>query len=146
MQNSLKQNLSICKQIISNCDIDCAELKKQQIDKLFFDNYENVRVVNSFLFNYSKLQDKIGTKLIKEVLFELKEIDDFSMPFRDVLNICEKLELFDVKEWDRFREIRNILSHEYPMSISERLENISLAIEFYPKIKTIFQRLNDAVE
>ena len=146
MQNSLKQDLSICKQIISNCDIDYAELKKQQIDKSFFDNYENVRVVNSFLFNYSKLQDKIGTKLIKEVLFELKEIDDFSMPFRDVLNICEKLELLDVKEWDRFREIRNILSHEYPMSIAERVENISLAIEFYPKIKTIFQRLCDAVK
>ncbi len=146
MQNSLKQDLSICKQIISNCDIDYAELKKQQIDKSFFDNYENVRVVNSFLFNYSKLQDKIGTKLIKEVLFELKEIDDFSMPFRDVLNICEKLELLDVKEWDRFREIRNILSHEYPMSIAERVENISLAIEFYPKIKTIFQRLYDAVK
>ncbi len=146
MQNSLKQDLSICKQIISNCDIDYAELKKQQIDKSFFDNYENVRVVNSFLFNYSKLQDKIGTKLIKEVLFELKEIDDFSMPFRDVLNICEKLELLDVKEWDRFREIRNILSHEYPMSITERVENISLAIEFYPKIKTIFQRLYDAVK
>ena len=146
MQNGLKQNLSICKQIISNCDIDYAELKKQQIDKSFFDNYENTRIVNSFLFNYSKLQDKIGTKLIKQILFELKEIDDFSMPFRDVLNICEKLELFDVKEWDRFREIRNILSHEYPMSVSERIENISLAIEFYPKIKTIFQRLYDAVK
>ena len=58
MQNSLKQNLSICKQIISNCDIDYNELKNQQIDKSFFDKYENTRIVNSFLFNYSKLQDK----------------------------------------------------------------------------------------
>ena len=40
-----------------------------------FDDYSNVRVVNSFLFDFLKIQDKIGTKLFKKILYVAKEID-----------------------------------------------------------------------
>ena len=124
------------------CDIDYDELKSKEIDEKYFEEYSNVRIVNSFLFNYSKIQDKIGSKLLKRVLFVQKELDSDDVPMRDILNILEKLRIVDsVLEWDRLREIRNNLSHEYPFSIQERVENINLALEGYLILKKIYFNL-----
>jgi hypothetical protein len=112
----------------------------------FFDAYENTRIVNSFLFNFAKLQDKIGAKLFKTVLYELKEIDDMAMPMIDVLNLLEKLNIIaDQQRWEELRELRNILSHEYPFDIEERIENIQLALDGYSTLKTIYQGLIHAL-
>ena len=84
MTTKLKETLTICEQIFKNCDIDYDELMGKDIDKDFFEDYQNTRIINSFLFNYSKLQDKIGAKLLKQLLYELKEIDNTSIPMIDV--------------------------------------------------------------
>ncbi|MCX6077369.1 MAG: hypothetical protein NTW78_10885 [Campylobacterales bacterium] len=124
------------------CEIDYKELKEQPIASDFFDNYSNTRIVNSFLFNYSKIQDKIGAKLFRKVLYVQKEIDSETLPMKDVLNILEKLQIIEsVYEWDRIREIRNNLSHEYPYCIDERIENIELAIEGYELLKKIYENI-----
>ncbi len=147
MTIKVEENIKICKQIFKNCDIDYEELVSKNIDNTFFDEYKNTRIVNSFLFNFAKLQDKIGAKLFRDVLYELKEIDDLSMTMIDVLNTLEKLEILDsVSDWDTLREIRNTLSHEYPFNIDERVENINLALNGYIKLKNIFGKLIDAVK
>ena len=147
MTIKLKENIKTCKQIFENCDIDYEELISKDIDETFFEEYQNTRIVNSFLFNFSKLQDKIGAKLFRDVLYELKEIDDLSMTMIDILNTLEKLAILDsVSDWDSLREIRNALSHEYPFNIDERVENINLALDGYIKLKNIFGKLIDAVE
>jgi len=124
------------------CEIDYAELKQQTIASGFFDNYKNTRIVNSFLFNYSKIQDKVGAKLFRKFLYVEKGIDNEALPMKDILNILEKLQIIEnVYEWDRVREIRNNLSHEYPYSIDERVENIELAMEGYEKLKKIYENI-----
>ena len=90
-----KEIFKICDNMFENTTIDYNELKAKNIDVDFFEDYTNIRLVNSFLFNFSKLQDKIGAKLFRKVLYELKEIDDTNMPMIDILNILEKLEILD---------------------------------------------------
>ncbi len=128
--------------LFQSCDIDYTLLKGYKLDEELFNDYDKQRVVNSFLFNYIKIQDKIGAKLFKNILFQLKEIDDFSVPMLDVLNILEKLEIIDSTEnWDRLREIRNALAHEYPLNIDERIDNIKMSMSSYEYLGKTFTRI-----
>jgi len=133
----------ICDDMIKSCDIDHNELKNKNIKNDFFEDYQNTRLVNSFLFNFSKLQDKIGAKLFRQTLYELKEIDHQNLSMIDILNLLEKLEIIeDVKDWDSLREIRNSLAHEYPFDTDERIANIKIAIDRYEVLKKIYKKLN----
>ncbi len=132
--------------MLKSCNIDYSELKKSDINKEFFDDYSRTRVVNSFLFNFGKLQDKIGAKLFKQVLYEIKELDSFSLTMIDILNMLEKFNILDsAAQWERLREIRNILAHEYPFDIIERVENIQLALEGFEDLKSIYIKLKQIV-
>jgi hypothetical protein len=142
--NELKEIFNMCDVMFANADIDYNELIAKDISEEFFLDYNNTRVVNSFLFNFSKLQDKIGAKLFKRALYELKEIDSYSIAMIDVLNMLEKLEIVeDINHWDNLREIRNILAHEYPLDIDERVENIKLALDGYRELKKIYLKLKE---
>ena len=145
MTTQLKETIKICEQIFTNCDIDYSDLKSLTIDNDFFKEYNNTRIVNSFLFNFSKLQDKIGAKLFKQVLYELREVDNTSVPMINVLNTLEKLKIIDKSQWDSLRDIRNLLAHEYPFSLEKRVENIKLIMESYDTLKYIYRRLQDAI-
>lgn len=143
----LKEIFRIIDTMMIGCDIDYNELKTKSIDAKFFDDYQNVRIVNSFLFNYSKIQDKIGAKLLKKVLYVQKEIDNENISMKDALNLLEKLAIIkNSHAWDRLREIRNNLSHEYPYCIEERIENISLAMEGYKILTEIYLNLKKYCE
>jgi hypothetical protein len=126
--------------------IDYNDLIKKELNIDFLEDVNNRRLANSFLFYFAKLQDKIGAKLFKKVLYELGEIDSFAIPFRDVLDILEKLEILKADEWLLIREIRNELSHDYPDDIGESIENLKLAIKFFPKILEIYKKLKDTIE
>ncbi len=142
MNKELREILKVCDSMFENSTIDYDELKSKRVDLTFFDDYQNTRLVNSFLFNFSKLQDKIGAKLFRKVLYELKEIDKMEMPMIDVLNLLERLEILDEKtKWDNLREIRNSIAHEYPFNIQERVENIKLALYGYEELKKIYLKL-----
>lgn len=140
--NEKDEIFKIIDAMMDNCKIDYNELKSQNIDSGFFEEYQNIRIVNSFLFSYSKIQDKIGAKLFRKVLYELKEIDDENMPMKDILNILEKLSILEkASDWDRLMEIRNSLAHEYPFDIEERIENIHLALEGFELLQTIYKNI-----
>jgi len=146
MSDTLKAMFLLIDTMIQNASIDYKALQNATIDETFFDDYNNTRIVNSFLFNFSKLQDKIGAKLFKQVLYELKEIDTFSLTMIDVLYKLEKLNILDTSEqWDKLRETRNILAHEYPFDTEERLENITLAMEGFIELKKIYTTLKKAI-
>jgi len=128
--------------LFESCNMDYEALQSQKIDENFFSDYFNQRIVNSFLFNYIKIQDKMGSKLFKNLLFELKEIEDYSIPMIDILNILERLNILNTRdEWDKLREIRNIITHKYPSDIDERIENIQLALEGYEMLSGIFNHI-----
>jgi len=132
--------------MMKSCFIDFNELKKSDINEHFFEEYNNTRIVNSFLFNFGKLQDKIGAKLFKQVLYELREIDEFSLTMIDVLHKLEVLNIIEsIEQWDKLREIRNILAHEYPFDIEERVENIALAMDAFIVLQKIYVSLKEKV-
>jgi len=138
----LSEVFKIINNLIDNCNIDYLELKGKNIDESFFKSFLNQRLLNSFLYNFIKIQDKIGTKLFKKILFELKEIDNLAIPMKDTLNILAKLEVIDdPNDWDTLREIRNILTHEYPLNIQERIENVELSYKGFEIIKKIYNNL-----
>jgi hypothetical protein len=141
MKEELEQLLILLDKLFENCEIDYKELKEKTIDEQFFQEYNSVRVVNSFLFNYSKIQDKIGSKLFKKFLYTINEIDSIDIPMIDVLNILEKLNILKRDDWERLREIRNSIAHEYPYNIQERIENIIMALDGYKNLKQIYKNI-----
>lgn len=146
MSETMTSILHMIDVMIENCTIDYKALQDATIDKTFFEDYTNTRIVNSFLFNFSKLQDKIGAKLFKQVLYELKEIDTLSLPMIDILHKLESLRILESSEaWERLREIRNLLAHEYPFDLEERVENIFLAMEGFEVLVQIYQNLKQHI-
>jgi len=142
MSETLKAMFLTIDTMFQNAQIDYDELNSVTINTIFFEDYNNTRIVNSFLFTFSKLQDKIGAKLFKQVLYDMKEIDTFTLSMLDVLNLLEKKEIIQENtQWERLREIRNILAHEYPFDIEERIENIALALEGYQTLQQIYSQL-----
>ena len=138
----LRNTIKAIELLFVSCSIDYNLLINEKIDSEWFENYDNQRVVNSFLFNYIKIQDKIGAKLFKNLLYSLKELDDFSTPMIDILHLLEKLEIINsIEEWDKLREIRNVLTHEYPFEIEERIENIELSLEGYNILQSLFNNI-----
>jgi len=140
MKEELNELIVLLDRLFENCQIDYDELKQKNIDEEFFSEYNSVRIVNSFLFNYSKIQDKIGAKLFRKFLYVINEIDDLNIPMIDVLNILEKFDILNKDKWERLREIRNSIAHEYPYNIQERVENIYLALDGYETLKQIYTK------
>ena len=146
MSETLKAMFLLIDTMMKNANIDYHALKAASINNTFFNDYNNTRIVNSFLFNFSKLQDKIGSKLFKQVLYELKEIDTFSLTMIDVLHKLEMLNILDsAEQWEKLRETRNILAHEYPFDSEERIENIVLAMEGFIELQNIYTMLTKAI-
>ena len=141
MKEELNELFVLLDRLFESCQIDFNELKLKQINEDFFNDYSSVRIVNSFLFNYSKIQDKIGGKLFRKFLYVINEIDDLNTPMIDVLNILEKYSILKKDDWEKLREIRNSIAHEYPYSMQERVENIDLALNGYEILKQVYKNI-----
>ena len=86
---------------------------------------EEIKVLDQFLFRFSKLQDAMGQKLFKTILALLKE-DIEGKPFVDILNLMEKLSLLgSANDWRELREDRNDLAHNYEDEPEEMSLNIN---------------------
>jgi hypothetical protein len=136
----LEERIKIIDNLLKTIEEDYEDLTK--ISKIDFENKEHKRIINSFLYTYTKLQDNIGAKLFKEVLFELKEIESKHLPMLDILHKLEKLNIiYDIQNWDVLREIRNELTHEYELNPTLKKENIKKAIWGYNELKKIYQNI-----
>ena len=76
MSTTLKPIFESLEILFDSCDIDYALLKEQTLNEAWFKDYSNQRIVNSFLFNYIKIQDKLGANLFRKLLFSLREINN----------------------------------------------------------------------
>lgn len=114
------------------------EISRIQLDRHIFDDFEAIKIVDTFIYRFSKIQDYMGEKLFPAVLDMLVEYKS-SMSFRDILNKLERLELIQSsRQWMDFREIRNTLTHEYPDNEDEIIEGIKLAVIAYTEITNIY--------
>lgn len=108
-----------------------------------FENIEIVKTIDSFIYRFIKIQDRMGEKLFPEYLKIVQEYKH-NMPLIDILNILEKIEIIDsAQDWIDFRKLRNTLTHEYPGNEMEVIESLILALNAYEVIKNIYNRIAD---
>ncbi len=104
-------------------------------------DFDKVKVIDSFIFRFIKIQDLMGNKLFKEILKALGEYQP-SMSMLDVLDRLEQLELLDsVEQWMDYRNLRNVLTHEYPDNKEELLEGIQEALKVFHDIRNIHENM-----
>lgn len=94
-----------------------------------------VRCLDQFIFRFSKLQDAIGAKIFRYLLEYLDE-DVSTLPMRDILNRLERYLLIpSADEWNYIRELRNEISHDYPLL---ELDSVTILNELLLKVKVLF--------
>ena len=92
--------------------VDFPALKTEAKDYTLTDS--QIRTLDQLVFRFGKLQDAIGTRLLPTLLQLLQEWQE-NEAFLDKLNRAEKLGLlYSVDQWQRLRELRNQITHEYP--------------------------------
>ena len=89
---------------------------------------ENMAFIDQYIFRFSKYQDLIGGKLFKQILLtEGEEIENLS--FRDIFNKSEKIGIAgDWEHWFELRQMRNEISHEYPVISDEGVSSLNQII------------------
>ncbi len=106
-----------------------------------FDDTEKIKTIDSFIYRFTKVQDRMGEKFFPLILSELQEYKR-SMALIDVLHRLEKLELLqNSDDWIEYRKLRNTLTHEYPDNEDEIIEAINLSIEAYIDMKNIYHQM-----
>lgn len=120
---------------IQKCRLHLKRLQyaSNQIAELFpltVDRYNSVSEatignIDQLVFRFTRLQDEIGNNTFRFLLEYLQE-DIAGKPFRDILNILERLQIIDSCDaWLTLRELRNDLTHEYPIMIEETIEKLN---------------------
>ena len=106
-----------------------------------FNDTEKIKTIDSFIYRFTKVQDRMGEKFFPLILSELQEYKR-SMALIDVLHRLEKLELLQSSDdWIEYRKLRNTLTHEYPDNEDEIIEAINLSIEAYIDMKNIYHQM-----
>ena len=106
-----------------------------------FEDTEKIKTIDSFIYRFTKVQDRMGEKFFPLILSELQEYKR-SMALIDVLHRLEKLELLQSSDnWIEYRKLRNTLTHEYPENEDEIIEAIYLSIEAYIDMKNIYHKI-----
>jgi len=118
-------------------------MKILPMNREVFEMEENRTIIDAFIYRFSKIQDMMGQKLFPAFL-EFVEEDSRRLPFIDMINLLEKLEMIPAaNQWLAFRNLRNDLSHEYPDNEEELVEGIGRAMEAYPQIKQIYKSIKE---
>jgi uncharacterized protein YutE (UPF0331/DUF86 family) len=98
------------------------------------------------VFRFTKLQDEIGNNTFRFLLEFLKE-EYTDKPFRDILNILERLKIIDSSDtWLSLRELRNDLAHDYPMMIDETVDKLNYLVLQMPLIENILNTIEHHVK
>lgn len=86
--------------------------------------------VDAFCLRFLKLQDTLGKPVFRSLLvLELEDPENLSQ--LDILNKIEKRGIVEsVERWVLIRQIRNMITHDYPEAPEKRVEALNKAIEF----------------
>ncbi len=135
----IQENIQIAKLHLDRLKKASQETKEKNLLENFdIDDFETVKVIDTFIFRFIKLQDYLGQKLFRRFLEEIGELYE-NMSFIDVLDKLEKLEMISSsEEWIEIRRLRNKLTYEYLDETEEMKEKIKMAMNKIPTLeKTI---------
>jgi len=101
---------------------------------------------DQLIYRFSQLQDTIGNKLFPMILQGIGEYAQ-NMPFIDRLNRLEKLSIIDdAEKWLNLREIRNLVTHEYPDNEEELIDGLNELYQLSEYLSSTLDNLLDYVE
>lgn len=102
--------------------------------------------IDQMIFRFSRLQDAMGKKLLPS-LFYLLEPEHKNIPFIDILNHLEKLDVIESAEaWQEGRFLRNNLAHDYPDQEQEMIQTLNMVFERLPDFLRIYNRTRTYIE
>jgi hypothetical protein len=125
-----------------------------QIEKLFpltVNKYNSVSEatignIDQMIFRFTKLQDELGNNTFRFLLEVLQE-DITDKPFRDILNMLERLQIIDSSDtWLSLRELRNDLTHEYPMMLDETVNKLNHLYMQFSLLEEILQTIQQHIQ
>jgi hypothetical protein len=147
MNEIVKKRVEILEALFKSARYDLDDIEKFELKKELFEDMQKSRIINSFLFNITKIQDNLGAKFFKEILLDLREIDNESIPMVDVIHTLEKLHIVEnLEQWDTLREIRNELTHNYSVDFDERIENLKRAIWSFYELQKVFNQIKNYLQ
>lgn len=132
LENKLRETFEACdihlnRMIFANSKV--SKLLPLTLDSYYSLAEDTISYIDQFIYRFSKLQDTIGTRLFPFLLEALAEPTE-NKAFIDLLNRLERLGVIDsAQSWVELRKIGNDMAHEYPSSLSERLEGINFLFE-----------------
>lgn len=103
-------------------------------DKINHLTHEELSFFELYASRFSKLQDFMGSNLFTAVLENAGEQTE-TLTFIDKLNKLEKLQVItSADEWKKMRNIRKILSHEYPDRPEITADIFNIAFSYGPML------------
>jgi uncharacterized protein with HEPN domain len=106
---------------------------------------EFISLLDTLTFRFSKLQDVMG-KIFWNLLFLIGE-DTENLTFLDVLNKMEKYKIINnAYEWREFRNIRNLITHNYETdyellseNLNQFLDKVQILLNYYENVKNFYK-------
>ncbi len=140
----IQENIQIAKLHLDRLKKASQEIKEKNLLENFdIDDFETVKVIDTFIFRFIKLQDYLGQKLFRRFLEEIGELYE-NMSFIDILDKLEKLGIISLsEEWIEIRRLRNKLTHEYPDKIEEMKDEIKIAMDKIPILEKTIENLEN---
>lgn len=98
---------------------------------------QTLSLLDTIAYRFSKLQESIGKLLRNYLALQGEETEELFM--KDIINLAEKRGLYiNWEKWITMREIRNIITHEYP-------EEEEIIAETLNKLKTLVEELGPLI-
>ena len=129
---------------IETLDYETKKLKELNLSPEDLDNYENIVLLDAFIFRFIKLQSALGEKLFP-LFFEILTGKSYTeATFIDILNTLEKYGFLEsAEEWNKIRKLRNEFIHIYPWETDIKSEAVKNAIEKLDYIKNTFFKIRN---
>ena len=121
------------------------EIYPLDLDRLENLNSSEKNMLDTLAFRFAKLQDLIGSKIFREFLLEMGYITE-EKTFLEILKEIEKEGIIDIDTWSEFRKVRNLLAHEYPYDLEDRIEATNYLIEKTQILIEVIKKIESKVK
>jgi transcriptional regulator with XRE-family HTH domain len=122
---------------------DVFPLSEERLSAL---NDEKLAHLDQFIYRFTKLQDSMARRLLPS-LYTWLENDPSPRPFIDILNRLEQLGvLTDVASWQRFRNLRNNLAHDYPGRRDQTVATLNELFDTWQELEAMFATAREEFE
>jgi len=118
-----------------NFPIEIDDLEEEEIkDKL-----------DVIAFRFSKLQDLLGSKIFRIYLESINFVTA-NKSFLELLKELDKQGIIDIDKWAEFRNVRNIIAHDYPYDFDEKIEAVNFIVKNLDELEKILKNIKEKSE